>query len=286
MSRITKRIEEALYFQVVQNSLAEVRLIEPARVRARSYSGGIKCRLSVAVSLIGDPKLAILDEQGTSSESIFFFSVCHHTKTVVDPMVLTLRLRESFKGMLSCPALGAPQTRSPVSKNNGSQRYLCVAVVVMVSMWLSSILRKVSSVDLAFLPYEAVAAATATDTPAYKKLKAVVAATATDTPGFVVYPMYKAFIEPDLKTAHIRIMNKFNPVTGFQSPTYIFKSSRNLIEDQVKSVMSDEHTQTLEETYDIYLLPPGADSETCESYLRIRNREGRYSLMFEVVVEV
>nr|GFB32968.1 uridine-cytidine kinase C-like [Tanacetum cinerariifolium]GFB37724.1 uridine-cytidine kinase C-like [Tanacetum cinerariifolium] len=93
--------------------------------------------------------------------------------------------------------------------------------------------------------------------------------------------MYKAFIEPDLKTAHIRIVNKFNPFTGFQSPTYILKSSRNLTEDQVKSVMSDEHTQTLEETYDIYLLPPGEDPETCQSYLRMRNREGRYSLMFE-----
>jgi hypothetical protein len=35
--------------------------------------------------------------------------------------------------------------------------------------------------------------------------------------------MYKAFIEPDLKTAHIKITNKFNPFSGFQSPTYILK---------------------------------------------------------------
>lgn len=35
--------------------------------------------------------------------------------------------------------------------------------------------------------------------------------------------MYKAFIEPDLQTAHIKIINKFNPFTGFQSPTYILK---------------------------------------------------------------
>lgn len=38
-----------------------------------------------------------------------------------------------------------------------------------------------------------------------------------------VYPMYKAFIEPDLQTAQIKISNKFNPFTGFQSPTYILK---------------------------------------------------------------
>ena len=29
-----------------------------------------------------------------------------------------------------------------------------------------------------------------------------------------VYPMYKAFIEPDLKTAHLRIYNTFNPFAG------------------------------------------------------------------------
>lgn len=38
-----------------------------------------------------------------------------------------------------------------------------------------------------------------------------------------VYPMYKAFIEPDLQTAHIRIVNKFNPFSGFQTATYILK---------------------------------------------------------------
>jgi hypothetical protein len=35
------------------------------------------------------------------------------------------------------------------------------------------------------------------------------------------------------------------------------------------------------EIYDIYLLPPSEDSETCQTWLRMRNRDGRYSLMFE-----
>ena len=35
------------------------------------------------------------------------------------------------------------------------------------------------------------------------------------------------------------------------------------------------------DTYDIYLLPPGEDVETCSSWLRMRNRDGRYNLMFE-----
>uniref|UniRef100_A0A0D6QQZ7 CYTH domain-containing protein n=1 Tax=Araucaria cunninghamii TaxID=56994 RepID=A0A0D6QQZ7_ARACU len=96
-----------------------------------------------------------------------------------------------------------------------------------------------------------------------------------------VYPMYKAYIEPDLQTAHIKIKNKFNPFSGFQTPTYILKSSRTLNEEQIKAIISPNHVETMEETYDIYLLPPGEDTEACHSYLRMRNKDGKYSLMFE-----
>ncbi|KDP31436.1 hypothetical protein JCGZ_11812 [Jatropha curcas] len=96
-----------------------------------------------------------------------------------------------------------------------------------------------------------------------------------------VYPMYKAFIEPDLQTAHIKIINKFNPFSGFQSPTYILKSARKVTVDQIKAVLSEDHTETTEQTYDIYLLPPGEDPESCQSYLRMRNKDGKYNLMFE-----
>ncbi|XP_038693341.1 inorganic pyrophosphatase TTM2-like isoform X2 [Tripterygium wilfordii] len=96
-----------------------------------------------------------------------------------------------------------------------------------------------------------------------------------------VYPMYKAFIEPDLETAHIKIRNKFNPFTGFQSPIYILKSARDVKPDQIKALLSEEGTETTEQTYDIYLLPPGEDPESCQSYLRMRNKDGKYSLMFE-----
>ncbi|TQD73014.1 hypothetical protein C1H46_041449 [Malus baccata] len=50
--------------------LAEVRLTEAAKVRAGSYSGGMKRRLSFAVALIGDPKLIILDEPTTGMDPI------------------------------------------------------------------------------------------------------------------------------------------------------------------------------------------------------------------------
>ncbi|KAK9091024.1 hypothetical protein Sjap_024201 [Stephania japonica] len=96
-----------------------------------------------------------------------------------------------------------------------------------------------------------------------------------------VYPMYKAFIEPNLQTAHIKIVNKFNPFTGFQNPTYILKSTKTPLVEEIKAVIAEEHSESVEETYDIYLLPPGEDPEACQSYLRMRNREGKYNLMFE-----
>lgn len=46
--------------------------------------------------------------------------------------------------------------------------------------------------------------------------------------------------------------------------------------------MLKDHTEGMEEIYDIYLLPPGEDPEACQSYLRMRNKDGKYNLMFEV----
>ncbi|XP_019103124.1 ABC transporter A family member 2 isoform X4 [Beta vulgaris subsp. vulgaris] len=55
---------------VVQNSLTEVRLINAAKMRASSYSGGMKRRLSVAIALVGDPRVIILDEPTTGMDPI------------------------------------------------------------------------------------------------------------------------------------------------------------------------------------------------------------------------
>ncbi|KAK9917284.1 hypothetical protein WJX75_002761 [Coccomyxa subellipsoidea] len=100
----------------------------------------------------------------------------------------------------------------------------------------------------------------------------------TDT----VYPMYKAFIEPDLNTAHLKIYNTFNPFSGFMAPTYILKSAKTVTPEAIKAVLKENHTSRMDsDTYDIYLLPPGEDVETCTSWLRMRNRDGRYNLMFE-----
>eukprot|EP00884_Botryococcus_braunii_P008179 jgi/Botrbrau1/17362/Bobra.0015s0103.1 len=97
-----------------------------------------------------------------------------------------------------------------------------------------------------------------------------------------VYPMYKAYIEPDLKEAQLRIYNTFNPFSGFMNATYILKSAKPVSDEQIKAVLESNHNRSIEtETYDIYLLPPNEDIETCASWLRMRNRDGRYNLMFE-----
>ncbi|KAK2078989.1 hypothetical protein QBZ16_002679 [Prototheca wickerhamii] len=101
-----------------------------------------------------------------------------------------------------------------------------------------------------------------------------------------VYPMYKAFIEPDLEQAQLRVYNSFNPFSGFMSPTFILKSSKRTSERAVEAVLaarSEGGAVEFEasESYDIYLLPPNEDPESCASWLRMRYRDGRYTLMFE-----
>ncbi|EOA33530.1 hypothetical protein CARUB_v10019939mg [Capsella rubella] len=58
-------------------------------------------------------------------------------------------------------------------------------------------------------------------------------------------------------------------------------STKAVTPEQMKAALSEDFKERTEETYDIYLLPPGEDPEACQSYLRMRNRDGKYNLMFE-----
>ena len=50
--------------------LERTKLTSSAGVESRAYSGGMKRRLSVAVALIGDPKVVYLDEPTTGMDPI------------------------------------------------------------------------------------------------------------------------------------------------------------------------------------------------------------------------
>lgn len=65
-----KGLPPASIKSVAEKSLEEVKLTGSAQTRAGSYSGGMKRRLSVAIALIGDPKLVILDEPTTGMDPI------------------------------------------------------------------------------------------------------------------------------------------------------------------------------------------------------------------------
>eukprot|EP00232_Nephroselmis_pyriformis_P024867 CAMPEP_0182870914 /NCGR_PEP_ID=MMETSP0034_2-20130328/10810_1 /TAXON_ID=156128 /ORGANISM="Nephroselmis pyriformis, Strain CCMP717" /LENGTH=665 /DNA_ID=CAMNT_0025003431 /DNA_START=74 /DNA_END=2067 /DNA_ORIENTATION=+ len=104
----------------------------------------------------------------------------------------------------------------------------------------------------------------------------------TDT----VYPMYKAFIEPDLLKAAIRIRNGFNPFSGFlKRVTYTLKSDKPYTAQEVERRLSEWSDCSIdakdEETTDIYFLPPNEDQETCKDWIRMRLRNGRYWMSFE-----
>lgn len=59
--------------QIVEQSIHKVKLTDAARTRVGGYSGGMKRCLSVAIALLGDPKLVILDEPVCK----FFFLYIH-----------------------------------------------------------------------------------------------------------------------------------------------------------------------------------------------------------------
>jgi uridine kinase len=104
----------------------------------------------------------------------------------------------------------------------------------------------------------------------------------TDT----VFPMYKAFIEPDLKYADVKIVNTFNPLSGLLNPMYTLKSHRQLSKEDVLRVLQPQEKPTVGKYYDVYLHPPEVKPIDCKDWIRIRNAGGIYSIMFSEDIKV
>ncbi|KAJ3452101.1 uridine-cytidine kinase c [Anaeramoeba flamelloides] len=73
-----------------------------------------------------------------------------------------------------------------------------------------------------------------------------------------VYPMYKAFVEPTIKYAHLKILNRFNPFTALLNPNYILKTTEPVKEEAILKILGlDESFKSKHNQYnDIYLRPP------------------------------
>jgi uridine kinase len=98
-----------------------------------------------------------------------------------------------------------------------------------------------------------------------------------------VYPMYKAFIEPDLQTADIRIVNKFNPFSSLTEAMFSVKTTVSA--EQVAHLSATHGVRKTEKYYDIYLHPPATAPHECDQWIRLRNLNGRYSVLFSHVDE-
>jgi len=114
-----------------------------------------------------------------------------------------------------------------------------------------------------------------------------------------VFPMFKAYIEPDLQTAQLRIRNEWNPFTGLvQQPTYTMKAPLPLAAPAAAATGDDGHDvariaaalglpsgvpskEAWTTTVDTYLLPPHEEAATCATWLRLRAVDGRYFLIFD-----
>jgi len=73
-----------------------VKLTDAAKVRAGSYSGGMKRRLSVAIALIGDPKLVILDEPVCTT--VFIFLSCIYSVDMITRLIFHFNFIDYWYG--------------------------------------------------------------------------------------------------------------------------------------------------------------------------------------------
>eukprot|EP01155_Anaeramoeba_flamelloides_P043201 Anaeramoba_flamelloidesc36977_g1_i2.p1 GENE.c36977_g1_i2~~c36977_g1_i2.p1 ORF type:complete len:367 (-),score=108.94 c36977_g1_i2:532-1632(-) len=80
-----------------------------------------------------------------------------------------------------------------------------------------------------------------------------------------VYPMYKAFVEPTIKYAHLKILNRFNPFAALLNPTYTLKTTEKVTEEAILKILGlDEKYKPKYTQYnDIYIRPP-SDIESDE----------------------
>eukprot|EP01111_Echinosteliopsis_oligospora_P011176 TRINITY_DN3621_c0_g1_i1.p1 TRINITY_DN3621_c0_g1~~TRINITY_DN3621_c0_g1_i1.p1 ORF type:complete len:488 (+),score=101.30 TRINITY_DN3621_c0_g1_i1:32-1495(+) len=101
----------------------------------------------------------------------------------------------------------------------------------------------------------------------------------------VLFPMFKAFIEPDLKQALITIHSDYNPMANLVEPTYVCKAKYSIVQPQFNSCFSGQ-TPKKSVFSDMYLYPPSNDKvdpfriADRGNWIRIRRNEGTFQIHF------
>jgi ABC-type multidrug transport system ATPase subunit len=65
-----KGVPEDKIDQVIDEKLTAVKLLDVKKARSKTFSGGMKRRLTVAISCIGEPKIVFMDEPTTGMDPV------------------------------------------------------------------------------------------------------------------------------------------------------------------------------------------------------------------------
>ncbi|KAL6043561.1 Adenylate cyclase domain-containing protein [Balamuthia mandrillaris] len=108
----------------------------------------------------------------------------------------------------------------------------------------------------------------------------------------VMFPMYKAFIEPDLKNAMIRIHSTYNPMEAMVDPSYSCKANfkdlegdEEAIKNKLKGRFRQEPLNVKRTISDMYLYPPKYNRDSVyqadrSNWIRIRRMDGLFFINF------
>eukprot|EP01132_Coremiostelium_polycephalum_P001148 gene1148-1455_t len=102
----------------------------------------------------------------------------------------------------------------------------------------------------------------------------------------VVFPMFKAFVEPDLDLAKIKIHSSYNPMSQVVEPTYVCKAKYETHKENLDKFLSSLNIKPVKKIFsDMYLYPPkygsdGLSQADKTNWIRIRRTDGQFNIYF------
>ncbi|EGG22568.1 adenylate cyclase domain-containing protein [Cavenderia fasciculata] len=103
----------------------------------------------------------------------------------------------------------------------------------------------------------------------------------------VVFPMFKAFVEPDLDQAKIKIHSSYNPMSQVVEPTFVCKAKYETHKDHFDAYLASLNSKPVKKHFsDMYLYPPkkadgGLSQADKTNWIRIRRTDkGQFNIYF------